>query len=341
MELPFRKQAIRNFLKWICFLLVLFLSLRGFSELLVPKTNDQNSGMKNYQARGFYGEPKNTLDIVGIGNSSIRFGFSPMELWYTYGYTGYSCSEPSQTIFEAYNMLTEVMSCQKPKVVVLDTDGVFPTDGRMDTFYKYVYYNICRIIPAVDYHDRWKSLRFADFFQPRSYTWTSPMKGYHYNSAVRPFSGPGRKYSSVVDRISTVDRLQLDAFVRLCRKKKANLLLVYIPTATGWDSRRHELMQQYASKNGLPFLDMNVKTTEYQVDWQDETLDGGIHLNYRGAQKATLYLGKYISQRYLIPDHRKDPAYQRWNADYEKYSDIVQNKILNQEAAPLQKPNKA
>lgn len=320
MALHSPTKAVWEIIKCLSFLLVFILILSSLSILFLPKSNGIHSSIKNYLARGFYGEPRNSLDVIAIGNSNMESGFSPMELWRQYGVTGYTCGESCQTIFEAYNILSEVMSCQKPKVVILDTDGVFPLNDRMDTFYKFLNSTLDRLFPVIQYHSLWKSMRPDNIAQTNAYLWTSPTRGYLYNGEDKPFSGRRpQKHNPAVDRINAVTLVQLDAFRSLCQENGAQLVLVYVPTAFSWDQKRHDWMAEYAAKHNLPFLDLNIASNDFQVDWGKDTRDGGTHLNYVGAKKVTLYLGTYLRQHSALPDHREDPSFRRWNADYEKY----------------------
>ena len=122
MHISNRKQFAGRALKMIAFVLLTVLLLVGMSKTLVPRSNSASGGMHNYRARGFYGEEKDSLDVVAIGNSDLASGFSPMELWKTHGISGFACGEPNQTIDQSVRLLQEVLTCQRPKVV--------PGDGR-------------------------------------------------------------------------------------------------------------------------------------------------------------------------------------------------------------------
>ena len=81
-----------HLIKGITFLLILALLLMGLSYVMAPKDNTKESGITNPNANGFYSEPENSIDIAVIGNSDAYSGFSPMELWNSFGYTSSSSS---------------------------------------------------------------------------------------------------------------------------------------------------------------------------------------------------------------------------------------------------------
>lgn len=317
------KQLIGNILKCLSFLLVFTLLLSALSYCFMPKNNDPKSSMRNFSARGFYGEPKNSLDIIAIGNSNIASDFSPMELWKQYGYTGYVCGEPSQTTFEAYTMLSEVLSCQKPKVVLLEVEGAFPLSGRMDTFNRYVNSNLKRTFPLIEYHNNWKNISVNKLAAPPRYTWTSPTQGYWFTKKVKPFDGTQHQTQShTADNVDAITRTQMNAFLKLCKKNNAKLVLVYMPTTYNWNMRRHDQIAHYAKANGLPFIDLNTCMRDYGLDWQMDTADG-VHLNYSGAKKTTRFVGAYLNRNYKLPDHRTDTSYSRWDKKYKDYEMLV------------------
>ncbi|MDR3552492.1 MAG: SGNH/GDSL hydrolase family protein [Clostridia bacterium] len=315
------KKAVWQVIRCVCFIMVFLIGLSALSMVCMPKSNNPKSGMKQYQARGFYGQPKDSLDIIGIGNSNLLSSFSLMELWGRYGYTGYTCGEAGQTIFQAYTVLQEVLSCQKPKVVVLEGDGIFQGDGLEGTFSQLGSSILGRVFPVVYYHNRWKSLSIADFTQPAHYTWTDINRGYlpskledSVNWKHRP-----KANSPTDDRFDPFITFELDAFRNLCARNGARLVLVYVPTAFSWDQQRDKVLARYAAANGLPFLDMNEPDSGLPINWKTDSKDGGVHLNYFGALKVTLYIGAYLNSHYCLPDHRNDPAFHQWGADYAVY----------------------
>lgn len=318
-------QTARRWIKCISFLLIFVVLLVVFSNLLMPKSNGPHSGMTNHNAHGFYGEPKDSLNLIGIGNSNLAAGFSPMELWKKYRYTGYNCGESGQNIFQAYNLLSEVMTCQKPQVVFLDADGIFPPGGELDTFNKFMHFTLARFFPIIENHDLWKTLPLRDWTKKPSYTWTDPTKGFWPSDLKAPLSGGQRipENNPAGDRISVESMLQLKAFQALCQKNGARLILVYYPTAFSWDQVRHDLIVKYAAAHHVPFLDFNAEPSLVQLDWFTDTRDGGIHLNYSGAKKITLYLGSYLHEHDLVQGHHGDAIAAEWNREYKVYQTWV------------------
>ena len=112
-------------------------------------------------------------------------------------------------------------------------------------------------------------------------------------------------------------------FVNTCRDNGIELLFLELPSQSSWNYKRHNAVKDYADKNSIPFLDLNIDRDKFGFDWKTDTRDGGNHLNNRGARKATLFIGKYLNENYLLTDHRKDEAFKGWDRDYGEYSEIV------------------
>lgn len=93
------------------------------------------------------------------------------------------------------------------------------------------------------------------------------------------------------------------------------LLLVSVPSPDNWTYAKHNAIEKISEEYDLEFLDMNLMQDELNIDWKTETKDGGNHLNFLGAKKVSSYLAKYLSEKYNLPDHREDPAYDNWEED--------------------------
>ena len=76
---------------------------------------------------------------------------------------------------------------------------------------------------------------------------------------------------------------------------------------------------QYAGKYGIPYIDFNQKLKELGIDWKNDTLDKGDHLNLSGAHKVTDYMTMYLQEHYMLPDHRGDEKFTSWDTMASQY----------------------
>ncbi len=314
------KQKILYTVRVVAFLCVMISLIVASSYLLAPKDNTPEGGIKNPVAHGFLSEPKNTIDIAVIGNSDAYGGFSPMELWNRYGYTAYVGAEGKQSVAQSYVMFKNMLEVQTPKILILETDSVFDKNKLGISIAKMLNAQLGGSLSVFEYHDRWKRVRAKELLKKPNYTAHNYAKGQMLSNTVKPYYG--KEYMNPTDekeRIPVASRRSLNTIIETCREREIELLLVELPSRTSWNMRRHNGVQDWADRNGVPFLDLNLDRDSFHFNWKQDTRDKGNHLNTSGARKVTLHIGKYLSEHYTLPDHRNDGAYARWHEDFQVY----------------------
>lgn len=322
-------------LRVLAFCLILVLVLQMLSWVLMPRNYTQSGGMLNYRARGFYGETENSLDVIAIGNSDLSSAFSPMEIWEQYGMTAYACGEIKQQIDQAVQLLQEVLSCQKPKVVILEVDSLYQESmtGHVLSMLKT---GIRHAFPVLEYHDRWKDIRLRDFLGGEQEPWHDIYKGYYYSDDAVPYRGADYMAADAeTEQIDAVAIHFLDEFLKICRQQEIEVVMVEMPSANSWNMGRHQAVADYAEQQSVPFIDFNLNMQETGFDWTTDSRDGGNHLNYSGASKISAWLGNYLKTHYELEDHRQDSSYGVWKNDLEEYKRGCRNKKLKILRQPL------
>ena len=315
--LSIKKSAVINAVKAVSFLLVFAVLLSVTSRFFRPSDNTAKGGMNNPNAHGFYGESNNTIDVFVVGNSDAYSAFSPPELWHHYGITSYVSGEGHQRPVASVNMLREVLTCQKPRVAILEVDGLFEGGDRLKETVQWAAYGA---FPVFQYHDRWKHFSLDEVRKKPKYTGRFFAKGQFLSNDVVPYEGEEYMIPTVTTAwIPWSSRVYLNAFLDVCRENDIQPLLMEVPSQTSWTYERHNAMVKYAEKHDVPFLDLDLAREEFDFDWTTDSRDGGNHLNNRGARKLTVYLGAYLQKTYALEDRRDDPAFDRWNKDYETY----------------------
>lgn len=313
------KQNMKNILKIVVFLSLVMTLLHLSSQIFVPKQNSKEAGIKYENARGFYGEKKNSLDIIAIGNSDLYNGMNPLQLWHEQGIPSYVCAEPSQKIVEAYSLLKQAYQNQKPKLIILEVDELF-TKSDIDDLDTTISEMLKETFPIFDYHSRWKTIQPDDFIKVKEYNQKILTKGYKYYNNVLSYKG-GKSYLKNKKKSSLTYTTQyyLDQFIKYAKNNGSQVLLMCCPTANTWTFDKHKKIQEIADQYQLQFLDFNMLLDEIDFDWTNDTRDGGNHLNDFGAQKVTHYLGEYLKNQYSLKDYRTHQDYQQWNQDYLDY----------------------
>ena len=57
-----------------------------------------------------------------------------------------------------------------------------------------------------------------------------------------------------------------------------------------------------------------------EINWKEDTVDGGIHLNIRGAEKVTDCIVAYLNEQNL--ERRIDERYYQFTQDYDRVKQI-------------------
>ena len=320
------KRIIKNS---ICILSVILLvtgGLAGASRILERKDS------RNKLAE-FY-ENDIEYDVLFFGQSHVLNGVFPMVLWRNYGITSYNMAGHGNRMPLNYWVVKAALKHTTPKVVVLDTamvsfedkatsleqlhisldaipysklkremvrDLVDEADRRMDFLWEFS-----------TYHNRWSDLKEEDFRLN-----LTPEKGAEsrINVAVPALNMENVESWSQGETLGSV---YLEKILLECEERNIPVLLTYLPFPddTGW-RKEVSLAGSIAKKYGVDFLDYD--TLYSLVNANTDFYDRDSHMNPSGAGKITDFLGGYLATRFELEDHRKDPAYDYWWRDYQKY----------------------
>lgn len=269
-------------------------------------------------------EPINTIDYLVIGDSEAYTSISPMEIWNKYGFTGYNLGGPAQRLQETYYSLKKALESQKPRVVMIETNSAYRAFGitvEIDKILKSIFKNNFEVYKN---HNKWKEFNSQNDSEKSKRIKTNILRGFRYDEKIEPYTkGHYVKETDAVEKIPKVPMYYLNKIVELCKEKDIQLILYTVPSPVNWNYKRYNGIKDFAERNKLPFLDLNLKTEELGIDWAKDTYDKGDHLNFFGAQKLTSYIGNYLSENSKLIDHREDEKYSFWNDIWKKYLKIT------------------
>ena len=318
---------MKNYYKPIVFVIILFFILLGISHFFVPKSNAKGNGIHEARANGVLGETKDTIDVLVIGDSESFTSISPLQIWNQYGFTMYNGGVSKQYLVDTYDYLNKVLKNQSPKIVLLEANAIY----RKMNVNNVLSTKSQSILPIFQYHDRWKSMTSNDFTKKIKYTWTDELKGFYYNISVVPPKSVGNYMKNNKKRtgISSINKYYLDKIIDKCNQNGIKIILYTVPSTLNWNNKRHEEVTKYADSKNIEYLDLNLIVDELGIDWSQDSRDGGDHLNYYGAVKITDYMGKYLNNLNILPNHKNDAKYDGWNKAYEKYEKKILNKNIS------------
>ncbi len=308
-------------LRCAAFLLIFVLLFLGISPVFVPKGNGPDSGIHEHEAKGFLAEPKNSLDVLFLGDSETFSAFIPLRIWENYGITSYLCSTPDQVMYQSRSYLERFFREQSPRVVILETNALY----REYTLADVASHEAEEKLPFLRYHDRWKTLTGADFTEPVEHGHLMRDKGYTFRTRAKKANLDG--YMAPSEELQPVPLLN-QGYARqirdFCRERDVMLVFISTPSPVNWSTYYHNGTAQLAEELEIPYIDMNLMPQEIPIDWEADSYDGGDHLNYFGACKTTDYIGSYLWETGLFADKRELPEYEPWHSFAEEFRQAVE-----------------
>ena len=289
----------------------------------------------------FFAEEKD-FDVLFLGTSHVLNGIFPMELWNDYGFTSYNFGGHDNYLPTTYWVMKNALDYTSPEVVVIDCLTLRKETKTSDNS-NYVHQSLDAFplslnkIRAVQdlispesqlnflwdfmsYHSRWEELKEEDF---------SPSYTLEKGAESRITVDIPQRYEKAASTEKTADgtiaSIYLRKIIQECSEQNIPVLLTYLPFPADKDRQMEaNLAYDIADEYDVPYL--NFLDMDNIVDYSIDCYDANSHLNPSGARKITDYLGSYLQKQYSLADHRKDPAYAHWNADYEAYMDFkIQN----------------
>lgn len=314
----------KHILSAFAFLAILLLLFAAASQVFRPKNNTESSGIYDPDANGILAEPENTIDVLFLGDSEAYCAFAPLEIWKEQGITAYVCSTTDQKLYQTEEFLRNAFQSQSPKIVILETNILYRDYGRTDAIPQ----KAEELLPVFRYHNRWKSLRAKDWYAPVEYTGIRRDKGYHLVRTVAPADTAGyMEPSEDFAPIPSKNIRHVKNMLSFCQRHGAQLVLVSSPSTKNWNRMRHNSVSALAQELGVTYLDLNL---EVLIDWENDTLDHGDHMNANGARKVSVYLGRWLAETGLFADKRDREDYSQWNDLLEAYLEDIASTLKSQ-----------
>ena len=105
----------------------------------------------------------------------------------------------------------------------------------------------------------------------------------------------------------------LDEIVKICKDNDIKLVLIKAPSIYPyWYEEYNENVEEYAKENEIDYYNLVEKAEEIGLDYQTDTYDGGLHLNFYGAKKLSRYFSKILKKNYDLTDENYDEKYKNY-----------------------------
>lgn len=327
-----------------CFVLILCLVLSYVNDVLKVKYGD---GI--YSVTTFYRLENNTVDVLILGSSHAFQDFNTGTLWDEYGIASYILGGSVQPMWNTYYYLKEALKTQTPELIVLEGylttwNREFIDDSRIIKNTYGLKWSLDKlsaikisspeerwsefILEYTQYHTRYSELSKEDFY---------PYQG---NPLYEEWKGFGCNMETTV--LEAIDVSDVDArrtlyekteeyyrkIIEIAQENNIPIVVVVSPYAGIMEDEEsiYNSASDIAAEYGVDFINCNLLLDEIGIDYATDAADAG-HLNYKGNQKFSHYIGTYLKNNFAISDRRGDVKYISW----QKSSDYVSQMIYNQE----------
>lgn len=320
------KKLLKNVLSVTAVVLVLALAFGFVNLLLQPKYAEDlvEGGMLSQYYRE-YGDH----DVIFIGDCEVYANFTPMEMYRSQGITAYVRGSSQQLIWQSYYVLKETFRYECPQVVVYNVNAMRYSEPVSEAYNRLTIdkmkwssekVGIIRasmmeeedflsyVFPALRYHSRFDELTGEDLrylLTPKDNTWN----GHLVNREVNPVGNLPTKRVLPDYTFGDICYEYLDKIRLLCEENGAELILIKAPSVYPyWYDEYDAQIQQYADTHGLRFYNFLDHVDAIGIDYEQDTYDGGLHLNLTGATKLSQYFAQILAQEHGLANHRQDPV---------------------------------
>ncbi len=301
--------------------------LAVLSRLVMPKyvgESREGSLIGEYYRAASAGE---THDVIFIGDCEAYSSFSPPVLWEDYRLRSFVRGSPSQSIAQSYHILCETLEYEIPRVVVLSVYALCHEERPSEAYNRMTLDSmrpslhkaravrdsiregeseLSYFLPLLRFHSRWSELDSEDF----KYFFASPgvsYNGYVLRREIEPFATGISKSELAPHALPKENFEYLDKIRQVCADSGITLLLVKAPTDSWrypWYAEWSSEIRDYADENCLEYYDLTECVDEIGIDPERDSYDGGLHLNFYGAEKTTRFFGDIL--RGYVPEGNLD-----------------------------------
>lgn len=330
MKEKFKKSMI-PITKMIAFIIIFIFVFTYLTYLMKP---DEVS-LRNIN--GYYGEKKNSLDMVYIGGSACFVYWAPLQAFEDEGIASYSYGAYVVQAELYKYLIKEALKTQDPELIVIDARAFQYRENRLPEEVHYrnfltgmsfslnklefinenVEKNIGQetlpyIFDIIKYHRSF----FSDNINPNAlsmmfHTYKNPLKGFYFVPEVAMLE----EYDNKTDEEKKIAKESEDILLDLLDYIKTtdnDYLFVVSPYQETKEQRmQFNYIEDIITEAGYNFVDANLYYDEMNLDFEGDLYNFN-HVNIYGAEKYTSFISDYIKENYDLPDRRDDSNYKEW-----------------------------
>lgn len=312
-------------IRFVSFCLLLIMGLYIFSYISLG--NDaKSSPTRNQYFQNINAEGENTIDVLFVGDSTVKNGIIPNKIWKDIGVTSYILGYGYATLDEEYYDVKKMFKKQKPKYLLLETSFLFDNNENNKNECQQVSdYFDSKLFGQVNYYFplmRYKSIfgyennNLFNLMRIKPKSINDIQKGYvYYNtddeSQNEQKSNTKSKYYMIEN-----DNKYFKMYYDLCSDNNCELVTIFLPQKSKWSQECHNTIKTLSEKYDVKFIDYNIDTEKMIPTFSLKTdyRDGGTHLNYSGATKLTKSMEKYmVSELHIQQTKLSQKDVDKWN----------------------------
>lgn len=335
----------KSIIKIICFLCILVISLNYVNKIFKVKYMDGIYGMTK-----FYELEKGSVDVLILGSSHAFQDFNTGTLWQEYGMASYILAGSIQPMWNTYYYLKEALKTQTPELIVLEGylttyDQEFIDDSRIIKNNYGLKWSADKInsikisspedrwdeflLEYIQYHTRYTELDSCDFLYSQGNPFFNDWKGFLPNMATTPHESID--VSSVAEKNYLYEKTEkyYRKTIELAQEHNIPIVIIISPYAgiTKEHQKKYNAASDIAAEYNVPFINCNLLLDETGIDYSTDASDSA-HLNYRGNQKFSSYIGTYLKSNFEISERTGDPKYDTWQKQADFIEQMTQDQIL-------------
>lgn len=295
----------------LCLLLALGLFCMGAARILTPKRLGYGATWEMFLC-----EEPDSVDVLFFGSSLAYCDIVPAVIYEESGIPTYVMAGPDQPMPATYYYLRECCKTQSPDTVFIECTGlVFDWKSDPAHFYNpnltFMPLSENRVIPAVKYtegetlagllfplyayHSRWEDLEAMDV-QPLG---ADPLAGYTYLEEICPLKD--FKLYAVSDTLEengvyAENLAYVQKILDFCNERGIRPVFYMAPSVIRVTPCWKDRIVRDLADMGIELVDFNEQFDELNLDMQADFFDS-FHLNCRGAEKFSLWLGSRLTAR--------------------------------------------
>ena len=330
----------RNLALSLAFLLGLALLLGAVQFVVFPR-HDRDRLWIDYEKLA-----PGSVDVLFLGTSLIHANINPVVLWQATGIRAYDLSGSEQSLLTTLPYLKEALRTQKPKVVALDlhmfSTKNFPlSENQKRSNLTMMPFGLPKLqaisvatpapewpmylSPLEQFHSRWGELSRADF---KVRKWRSDADnfflGYRNVDKVVPQQATSTR-KDVDNALYAENYRVLSDIIETAQGANAQVLLLVGPSSLvhledKWVERlKSDVARDYPK---VRILETQLRTSEMGVDYRKDYYDE-LHLNRKGAEKYSRWLGKQLAAQYGLPRQSSRSLDRVWRTELTRYHAVL------------------